>query len=97
MAEEQKDGTIENIIDTMGEAMIDAVGAAGETLHDAAAKVVDLAGDAVDSASDFIDDVTENGPLKEFGDRVGEAGREAAERIERKADEMEENDDPASV
>ena len=82
MAEEQKDSTVENIIDTMGEAMIDAVGAAGET---------------VDSASDFIDDVTENGPLKEFGDRVGEAGREAAERIEHKADEMEENDDPASV
>lgn len=92
-----EDGPLDEALDAVGETMIDAVGATGRALQDAAAKVVDFAGDVVDVASDLIDDVTEHGPLKEWGDHVGEAGREAAERLEEKADEMEEDEDPASV
>lgn len=97
MAEEKKESAFDEVLDTVGETLIDAVGAAGDVLQDAAAKVVDVAGDVVDDVSDFVDDATEKGPLKEFGDRVGEAGREAADRLEAKADEMEDDEDPASV
>ena len=95
---DEKNSTIaEEALDAVGDAMLDAVGTTGGALQDAAAKAVDLTGEAVDDVSDFIDDVTEDGPLKKIGDRVGEAGREAAERIKRKAEEMEQDDDPASV
>ena len=104
MAEDQKDelgipedSALDEALDTIGETVIDAVGATGHALQGAAAKVVDFAGDIVDGASDIIDDVTEHSPLKEWGDHVGEAGREAADRLEEKADEMEEDEDPASI
>lgn len=97
MAEEKKEDEVGGALDAMGDALIDAVGGLGGALNDAAAKVVDVAGDVVDNVSDFIDDATENGPLKEFGDRVGAAGRDAADRMEAKADAMEDDENPASV
>lgn len=104
MAEHENDGlgipedsALDEALDTVGETVIDAVGATGRALQDAAARIVDFAGDIVDGASDVVDDVTEHGPLKAWGDHVGEAGRAAADHLEEKADEMEEDKNPASI
>lgn len=87
----------DDVLDAIGETMIDAVDGTGRALQNAAAKAVDATGEAVEDVSEIIDDVTEGGPLKEWGDRVGEDGRERAERLDEKAEKLENDYNPARV
>lgn len=87
----------EDVLDAIGETMIDAVDGTGRTLQNAAAKAVDATGEALEEVSELIDDITESGPLKEWGDRIGETGREKAEALDEKADELEHDYNPSQI
>ncbi len=87
----------EELLDIAGDALIGAVDSTGRALQYAAAHVADVTGDVVDETSTFIDDITEETPLKEWGDQVGIHGRERAEEIEHHADELEDDDNPTCI
>lgn len=87
----------DEVLDALGETMIEAVDEAGRALQGAAAKAVDIAGEAVEEVSDLVDDATEEGPLKEWGDRFGERGRERAELLDETAQRLEDDYNPTRV
>lgn len=73
---------LEELAENAGEALYKAIDASGDGLNDLAAHIEDKLGDGLRAGANLIDELTETTPLKELGDKLGEGGRELAEKLE---------------
>lgn len=86
---------LDRLAENAGEALHKAIDMSGDGLNDLAAHIEDKLGDALRESAELIDDITEDTPFKELGDKIGEGGRELADKLDN--DAIKHLEDQASV